>query len=115
MDSHYGDIEGKDRAEEGLARQSLEIKVSSEPLTPANPVEQEPEPKPEPEPTQGREPESETQPVSDSSKAKDSEGIDYAHVEVPESPGAAETAGEAVSREPESLPQTQPKIGRAHV
>lgn len=109
MDSHYGDIEGEGRAEEGQARQSLEIKVSSEPLSPANPVEQELEPKPEPEPTQEPEPESETQPGSDSSKAKASEGSDYAHVEVPESPGAAETAGEAVSQEPESLPQTQPE------
>ncbi|XP_021066848.1 coiled-coil domain-containing protein 96 [Mus pahari] len=109
MDSHYGGIEGEGRAEEGLAGQSLEIKVSSEPLTPANPVEQEPEPKPEPEPTGGPEPETETQAVSDSSKAKASEGSEYAQVEVPESPGAAETAGEAVSPEPESLPQTQPK------
>lgn len=115
MDSHDGDTEREGRTEEGLTKQISilpEIKISSEPPTPADPAEPEPQREPEPKP----EPDPETLSVADSSKAEASEGSDYAYVEVPGSPGAAEAAGEAVeaaseavSREPESLPQTQPK------
>lgn len=121
MDSHDRDTEGEGGAEQGLTRQSSEIKVSFEPQTTADPAEPGPEPGQQPgqEPGQEPEPEPETQPVADDPKAEASEGSDYAHVEVLESLEAAEATGEAVeaaseavSQEPERLPEPQPETER---
>ncbi|XP_036056982.1 coiled-coil domain-containing protein 96 [Onychomys torridus] len=114
MESHDGDTEGEGRTEEGPTKKPSEPKVTFDPQILAEPAE--PELEPEPASETESEPGPETQPVADEPKAEASEGIDYAHVEGPESLEAAEAAGEAVeaaseaeSQEPESLPESETK------
>ncbi|XP_021486094.1 coiled-coil domain-containing protein 96 [Meriones unguiculatus] len=120
MDSHDRDPAGEGGAEESLTGQRSEIKVSSEPQIPADLAESEPKRESEPvqEPDAGLQPEPEPEPesqsVAEGAKTEASEERASEHVEVLEVAEAAEDAGEAVgdkgeavSREPESLPETQ--------